>query len=228
MAILDTNHDRAALIILILGAALVVALSPFATGLIGIPVLYVVFAPLHGWLAKRVRPALAAAAVVVTALFLFVVPGVSFAGLIVNQAQAIAGGVIQSPILTRLSEVRIGDIQVGPELADLGRSVASWLGTGAFSLLGTATRLALTLVIALFGLYYLLLRTGETWKSVLPYIPFSKSNADKLRVRFQNVTISTIIGTGLTAVIQGSMVGGGFAVVGLANAVFWGDRKSVV
>ena len=228
MAILDTNHDRAALIILILGAALVVALSPFATGLIGIPVLYVVFAPLHKWLAKRVRPALAAAAVVVTALFLFVVPGVSFAGLVVNQAQAIAGGVIQSPILTRLSQVRIGDIQVGPELADLGRSVASWLGTGAFSLLGTAARLALNLVIALFGLYYILLRTGETWKSVLPYIPFSKSNADKLRVRFQNVTISTIIGTGLTAVIQGSMVGGGFAVVGLANAVFWGVVATVL
>src|SRR5437660_948795 len=95
-------------------------------------------------------------------------------------------------------------------------------------ILGAAPRLALNLVIALFGLYYLLLRTGETWKSVLPYIPFSKSNADKLRVRFQNVTISTIIGTGLTAVIQGSMVGGGFAVVGLANAVFWGVVATVL
>ena len=32
MAILDTNHDRAALIILGLGAGLIIALSPFATG----------------------------------------------------------------------------------------------------------------------------------------------------------------------------------------------------
>src|SRR2546427_9604828 len=127
MAILDTNHDRAALIILILGAALVVALSPFATGLIGIPVLYVVFAPLHDWLARHARPSLAAALVVLVALFLIVVPGVSFAGLIVAQAQEIAGGVIQSPILTRLSQVRIGEFQVGPQLADLGRSVAAWL-----------------------------------------------------------------------------------------------------
>jgi predicted PurR-regulated permease PerM len=228
MAILDTNHDRAALIILALGAALIVALSPLATGLIGIPVLYVVFAPLHGWLSRRVRPSLAAAAVAVIALFLIVVPGVSFAGLIVNQAQAIAGGVIQSPVLTRLSEVRIGELRLGPQLADLGRSVASWLGTGAFSLLGTATRLALNLVIALFGLYYLLLRSGETWAAAAPYIPFSKANADKLRVRFRNVTTSTIIGTGLTAVIQGSLVGGAFAVVGLSNAVFWGVVATVL
>src|SRR5207245_2837004 len=146
MAILDTNHDRAALIILILGAALVVALSPFATGLIGIPVLYVVFAPLHDWLARHAR-------------------------------------------------------------------------SSAFSLVGTATRLALNLVISLFGLYYLLLRPAATWAAVGPYIPFSPANADQLRIRFRNVTTSTIIGTGLTAVIQGAMVAAGFAVTGLPHAL---------
>ena len=230
MAILDTNHDRAALIILILGAALVIAVSPFATGLIGIPVLYVVFAPLHDWLTRHVRAGLAAALVVVTALFLIVVPGVSFAGLIVGQAQEIAGGVIQSPILTRLAQVRIGggEFQVGPQLADLGRSVAAWLGSSAFSLVGTATRLALNLVISLFGLYYLLLRPTATWAAVGPYIPFSPANADKLRIRFRNVTTSTIIGTGLTAVIQGGMVGAGFAVAGLPNALFWGVVATVL
>jgi len=228
MAILDTNHDRAALIILILGAALVVALSPFATGLIGIPVLYVVFAPLHDWLARHARPSLAAALVVLVALFLIVVPGVSFAGLIVAQAQEIAGGVIQSPILTRLSQVRIGEFQVGPQLADLGRSVAAWLGSSAFSLVGTATRLALNLVIALFGLYYLLLRPAATWAAVGPYIPFSPANADQLRIRFRNVTTSTIIGTGLTAAIQGAMVAAGFAVTGLPNAMFWGVVATVL
>jgi predicted PurR-regulated permease PerM len=228
MAILDTNHDRAALVILILGAALVIALSPFATGLIGIPVLYVIFAPLHTWLTRHVRTGLSAAVVVVFALFLFVVPGVSFAGLIVSQAQEIAGGVVQSPLLTRLSEVRIGDFQVGPQLADLGRTLARWLGTSAFSLVGTATRLALNLVISLFGLYYLLLRPQETWAAVGPYIPFSRANADQLRVRFRNVTHSTIIGTGLTAVIQGSLVAGGFAVTGLPNALFWGVVATVL
>jgi predicted PurR-regulated permease PerM len=221
MAILDTNHDRAAVIILVLGAALVIALSPFATGLIGIPVLYVVFTPLHNWLARHMRAGLAAALVVVSALFLIVVPGVSFAGLIVGQAQQIAGGVMQSPFLTRLSQVRIGEFQVGPQLAGLGRNVAAWLGSSAFSLVGTATRFAINLVISLFGLYYLLLRPAATWAAVGPYIPFSPANADKLRIRFRNVTTSTIIGTGLTAVIQGGMVAAGFAVAGLPNAPFW-------
>ena len=74
MPFLDTNHQRAALLILLLGAALVVALSPYATGILGIPVLYAVFAPVHQWLTHRVQPKLAAGLVVALALFVIVVP----------------------------------------------------------------------------------------------------------------------------------------------------------
>lgn len=222
MPFLDTNHQRAALVTLLLGFALVVALTPYATGLVGVPVLYVIFAPVHDWLARRMKPALAGTLVVLLGLFLIVVPGASFAGVIVSEAQQIATGVIQSPILGRLAQLRIGGTDLGPELADLGRRIIGWLGSGAFSLVGTATRLALNLTIAFFGLYYLLLRPRETWAAVRPYIPFSAANADKLQKRFRDVTISTLIGTGLTAAIQGTLVAIGFAVTGLPNAVFWG------
>ncbi len=86
MPLIDTNHQRAALLVLLLGVALLIALTPYATGLIGIPVLYAVFTPVHEWLSLRVRPKLAATLVVALALFLIVVPGVSFAGLIVGVA----------------------------------------------------------------------------------------------------------------------------------------------
>ena len=107
MAFLDTNHNRAAFIIGLLGLALVVALMPFATGLLAIPVLYVVFDPLHRWLERHVKARAAAALVILTALFVIVVPGVSFATLIVTQAQDIASGVVQSPLLARLQQLHI-------------------------------------------------------------------------------------------------------------------------
>src|SRR5436190_1826278 len=145
MALIDSNHQRAAILLLLLGAALVIALSPYGTGLIGIPVLYAVFAPVH-----------------------------------------------------------------------------EWLGSSAFGLVGTATRVVLNLTISLFGLFYLLLRPQETWDAVRPYIPFSAKNTEKLRQRFRDVTSATIIGTGLTAAVQGLLVGLGFWLTGLPNAVFWG------
>jgi predicted PurR-regulated permease PerM len=220
--LLDTNHQRAALLVLLLGVALVIALTPYLTGLLGIPVLYAVFTPAHEWLMRRFSAKVSAALVVALALFLIVVPGVSFAGLIVSQAQQMATGVIQSPVLRRLSELQPAGIDLGPRLADLGAKVVSWVGSSAFGLIGTATRVALNLVISLFGLFYLLLRPGETWDAVRPYIPFSAKNTEKLRQRFRDVTHSTVIGTGVTAAIHGTLVGLGFWVTGLPNALFWG------
>jgi predicted PurR-regulated permease PerM len=43
-----------------------------------------------------------------------------------------------------------------------------------------------------------------------------------LRTRFRDVTISTLIGTGLTATVQGLLVGLAFWATGMANALFWG------
>src|SRR5436305_9395398 len=222
MHLIDTNHQRAALLVVLLGVALVIALTSYATGLIGIPVLYAVFTPVHEWLSLRVRPKLAASLVVALALFLIVVPGVSSAGLIVGQAQEIAGGVMRNPLLGRLRALRLGGMDLGPRLADLGAQVVAWIGSSAFGLVGTATRLALNLTISLFGLFYLLLRPGETWEAVRPYIPFSAKNTEKLRQRFRDVTTSTIIGTGLTAAAQGAILGLAFWIVGLPNALFWG------
>src|SRR6266705_4706066 len=222
MPLIDTNHQRAALLVLLLGLGLVIALTPYTTGLIGIPVLYAVFAPVHEWLSLRARPKVAASLVVVLALFLIVVPGVSFAGLIVNQAQQITGSVVKNPILGRIAQLELGGVDIGPRIADLGAKIVGWLGSSAFGLIGTATRTALNLTISLFGLFYLLLRPKETWTAVQPYIPFSPKNTEKLRARFRDVTTSTIIGTGLTAATQGALLGLAFWVIGLPAAVFWG------
>ncbi len=227
MALIDSNHQRAALLLLLLGAALLIALTPYATGIIGIPVLYAIFAPAHDWLEMRMRPRLAATFVVVLALFLIVVPGVSFAGLIVAQAQEIAGSVIRNPLLGRLRELKLGGVELGPRLADLGTQLVSWIGSSAFGLVGTATRLALNLTISLFGLFYLLLQPHQVWEAVQPYIPFSAKNTEKLRQGFRDVTSATIIGTGATAAIQGLLVALGFWVTGLPNALFWGVVTTV-
>lgn len=228
MPILDSNHERAALLVLLLGLALAVALFPYASGLLGIPVVYAVFAPLHDWLTKHVHARFAASVVVVVALFAIAIPGIAIAGLLVSQAQQIAGTILQSQLLARVSELRIGHLDLGPRIAALGETLVSWVGSNAFGLVGTATRLALNVTITLFGLFYILLRPAETWTAVRPYIPFSVHNAEKLRARFRDVTTSTVIGTGLSAAVHGTLVGLGFWVTGLPDGLFWGVVTAVL
>jgi predicted PurR-regulated permease PerM len=217
-----SNRERAALLILALGFILLVALARYASGLIGGVVLYVIFAPVQRLTTRHLSPRWSAGLMVGLAVVVLVVPTLTFAGLLVDQAQAIATGLVRSPLLERLSTLSVGGYEIGPAVASAGQQLIAWLGSSAFGLLGQATRVGLNLTIALFILYYLLLRGGNAWDAVKPYIPFSPQSADLLRDRFRDVTISTVIGTGLIAAIQGALVGFGFVVTGLSNALFWG------
>ena len=222
MPVLEDRHQRAAYLIILLGVGIAVAVFPFATGLLGIPVLYVIFSPVYQRVVTHTRPATAASLVVTLGVIIVFLPLASAAGMIVAEAQDLATGVSGSTVLQRIGELRIGRFEIGAYLAQLGRRAVEWVGESAFTLAGAATRLTLNLVISFFGLFYMLQRSRTLWDGLLPYIPFSTVNAEKLRTRFENITISTVIGTGLTAVAQGTLVGVGFWFVGLANGLFWG------
>ncbi|CAN5719011.1 hypothetical protein BH24GEM1_BH24GEM1_07590 [soil metagenome] len=222
MPFLDTERQRAVWLVVALGLALLYALWPFSTGLIGAPVLYVILAPVHRWLSRLVPSKVAAGMVVVLGILLILGPGLSVAGLVAAEAQDMAGGVIRSPLLAKLSRIRVGPYQIGAQIEQIGSQVVSFIGASALGLIGTATRFAIQLTIALFGLYYLLIAPEATWRTVRPFIPFSAASAEILRRRFGDVTVSTIVGTGVTAGVQGTMVGLAFWLVGLSNPFFWG------
>ena len=197
------------------------ALWPFSTGLVGAPVLYIVFAPLHRRLAARMPAAVAAGIVIVIAIIVIVVPVASMAGLIAGEAQNIAGGVVRSSLVERLRELRVGPYDVGAQIETLGSRAMAWIGTGALSLIGTLARLGIQLTVAFFGLFYLLCEPGRSWRTIRPFIPFSAENSTLLKRRFKTVTISTLIGTFATATVQGVLVGVAFVAAGLSNAIFW-------
>ncbi|HEY7614226.1 MAG TPA: AI-2E family transporter [Gemmatimonadales bacterium] len=222
MPFLDTDRQRAAWLILALGVALLYALWPFSTGLIGAPVLYVVMAPLHRELSRHMPVRVSAAIVVVLGIVLVLGPGVSVVGLVAAEAQDMATGVIRSPLLARISRIRVGPYQVGAQLEQIGSQIVSFIGASALGLIGTATRVGIQLTIAFFGLFYLLISPQASWRAVRPFIPFSAASAEILRRRFGDVTVSTLVGTFLTALIQGLAVGLAFWVLGLSNPLFWG------
>lgn len=218
----NTRQGRASALILILGLAILVALSPFTSGLLAAPVFYVMFEPLYERFARRVPSAAAAALTVVVAVLLILVPGSWLLAMIVGQAQDVITNLVRSPELGRLQTLTVAGYAVGPELVKLGQAIISGIGRGAFAAVGTATLMALNLAIGFFILYFMLVTEGRAWLAIRPYIPFSAASAELLRERFRAVTISTVIGTGLTASIQGLLVGLAFVVAGLPNAAFWG------
>jgi len=217
-----SRRDQAAILILALAAGIIITMMPYAAGLLGGLVLYVLFAPVHGLLGGKVAPRTAAGLVVGLAMTIILVVTAAFAVLVANQAQDIAGSLMRSEFFARLSSLEMAGYPVGPRLVLALEEGVAWLGSSAFGLLGTATRIGLNLTIALFILYYLLLRAHETWAAVVPYIPFSSQAKEVLRRSFHDITVSTIIGVGAIATIQGIMLGVAFWLTNLPNPVFWG------
>src|ERR1043166_98166 len=227
MPLFDTEKQRAALAILVLAVLLAIAIAPYSTRPLGAPVLYVLFAPVHRWLARKLPASLAAGLVILLAFLLIILPGTWLIRMLVGQAQSVVGSLVNSPLLARVAQLRVGRLEVGPQLAALGKELISWLGGSALGFIGSATRFALNLLFSFFGLYYLLLSPASVWEGVQPHIPFSRQNVESLRERFESVTIATVIGTGATALVQGILIGGAFALTGLGDPIFWGVVTTV-
>jgi predicted PurR-regulated permease PerM len=222
MPFLQSPRDRAALLIFVLAIAILVALSPFYSGLLGTAVLYVMFVKPYQWLARSTKPSVAASITLTVALLVIGFPLVWLVGMVIGQAPDALHSVQGSSLLARIGGLRIGSLEVGAEVAKASGTIVSWASEQLFAFIGGATSAALNLVIAFFGLYYMLRSGSEVWTTVRGYIPFSPRTSDALRDRFFSVTEATLLGTVLVAVMQGALVGIGFWVVNLPSPLFWG------
>jgi predicted PurR-regulated permease PerM len=225
---LAARRLSAGVIVAALGLALVSALMPYASGLLGAPMLYVIWHPVQERLTRRLPARLSAGIIIALTILVIVLPGSWLITQLVGQAQGAVQSAMGSPLLARLREFEIGQVSIGPYLASAGQNVMNWIGGSAFSLIGAATRVVLNLTFAFFGLYFLLVNPGRAWSGIEPYIPFTAASSQALRQRFTDVTISTVLGTGLIGVVQGTIMGLAFAVLGIQNALFWGAVTAVL
>lgn len=228
MHLFDSPRNRAQLLLAVLGVLIAAALMPFAAGLFGALILHVAVTPVHRRLARHVSPQVAAVIVVVATTALILLPLAWLVVIAIDEAPAAIRQLQNSVGLARLAALRIGDIDIGARAVEAGGQIVSWVSAQAFRAIGGAVRGTLNMIVALFGLYFLLLSAGAAWRAVAAYLPFSAAGADLLAERFRHVTEATLLGTALTAVLQGGVVAFAFAVTGLPDAWFWGIVTAVV
>lgn len=222
MRLLHDKQSRAILLIILLGIAIAIAVSPFAVGLLGATVLYVVCAPIDQRLRRVMKPDPAAALTLIVAVIGIALPVTWIIALVADQLPDTIRSAQQSEIFGRLATLRIGRFDVGTEMAKASGTFFQWLSQQAFDFVGGAARATLNLVISLFALYYMLLSSEQMWRIFRGVLPFSAETAEELRTRFYSVTHATLLGTALTAILQGTLIGVGFWSVGLPNPAFWG------
>lgn len=81
--------------------------------------------------------------------------------------------------------------------------------------------------IALFTMFYLLRDGPGIVKMVRWLIPLDPEYTDQLLRRSREVTYATMYGNVVVALVQGTLVGGAFWVIGIAAPVLWGTLVAV-
>lgn len=219
---------QARLLIAALGVAVGLALLPYASGLMGAIVLYVVCAPAYRHLGRRAGYRLTALALSLAALLLVLLPAVWLTAAALGEMPGTLAQIVRSSAFHRLGTLQLGPWEVGAQLTHAGEALFSWLSREAPVILGGITQAVINLVIAVLGLYYLLRSRNAGWSYIRPIIPFSDAGAEALRLRFTTVTQATILGILATALTQGATVALAFWLVGLPNVLVWGVVTGLV
>lgn len=221
-------RQRIAIVVIVaVGLGVLLLIAPYAGGLLLGLVLHVTVSPVYHRLTKHMPQGLASTIVIVGIVVLIVAPTVWLVTMVVAQLPLAVKSVQDTGVLAVLERLRIGPIDVGAQVGEIGSSAAAWVATRATAALGGAASTVLDLIIALFVVYYLLRSSDATWRAVRPYIPFSDAHADELLAQFQSATRSTLLGSVLIAIMQGALVGLIFWFTGLTSALFWGVVATV-
>lgn len=198
------------------------ALLPFFNALFGAVLLYFLFRPIYIRLHKKLKKkALAASITIVISLLILVIP-LGFAATLVVQevTQGIAEGQIIAKLQTIDQVFPFLDVQ---EFTDrLLEVLVSFVQNTLVATIGNATKLVLELTITYFVFYFMLIDSEHLNVKMQQFLPFKQDNSKRLLDQFNNVTYSTVVTSGLIALMQGTMLGIAFWVLGFNGAFFWG------
>lgn len=113
-------------------------------------------------------------------------------------------------------------------ISDLVQSFGNMVRTFLVGAVSGVSTFMISITILVFLLYYLLVRSKQISQAFVSIIPFSKKNAHKLSEELSNVTNSVVITTGLIAIIQGILLGIGFAIAGFPGPILWGFIAAIL
>jgi predicted PurR-regulated permease PerM len=254
---MTTENDSRALrrwftvgIVIVVLWAICLVLWPLRMAIAWAAVLAFLLYPLHLNLTRRFRNRPTVAASLITAMTPVAIfgplalIGIAFA----QQISVLADSLQQNPDLLDLSQwldpaqhPRVAHaaawvgarFDLGPEKFHeyVAANIRSWSGAIAKSsgqfFLNTAGVL-LRFFLMLFILFFVL-RDGSTWFNRLgKLLPLAGAQREALFTRLGKVLRAVVYGCGLTAIVQGALVGIGFAVAGLPGPVVFGVLAAVL
>lgn len=200
--------------------------------------------PLHRWLTRKLRGRAGLSAIAMTILtpVLIIGPLLSLGFVFANQVASLVEYLQRqgrrfdfTPLreLERYPAIGVAARWIRENVTITAEQVQEWAVTGAQNLLKAAAAVGgnvflgavgtiFGFVIMLFLLFFFLRDGRELAQHGINLVPMQPERRQALTVQLGKVTRAVVYGSGLTALIQGALVGLGFGIAGLKAPVVFG------
>jgi predicted PurR-regulated permease PerM len=214
-----------------LGCFLVYALSGLFSSILGAIVLFTIFRPVYLYLVEKKswNKSLVALLIILTSLIVIVIPFLSLSIMIIDKIGSINRNTFPlQEWVSKIDSFAASHLNQ-PKLAENSLQKLGTYVTELFpSIISSAVNIILTLLGLYFLLYFMLTQIKEFEAGLLKYAPFREQHALKFAQTLRNSTYSNVLGQGIIAVTQGTLLAMGFYAVGIPDAVFWGVIGSFI
>jgi predicted PurR-regulated permease PerM len=221
----------ALLIIILLAAIVLWALTPFINALLGGLMLAAILVKPHEYLTEKrhINRNLSSLLVMCLSIFVIIIPLFVLLGIVGNEIHSMVQnpGALISSIEFVDTMIPQADIQekIQESIPLIGKALVKTV-SGFLTKVGN---IIFTLFIA-YVLVYFLLSTPKNNRRVFLHtiIPFNKENSAKLIEKFNAITNTTLKTSGIIALIQGGLMGILFLTLGIPGAFTWAFFSAIV
>jgi predicted PurR-regulated permease PerM len=225
-------------------AAVILALTaylflPFLSAIMWAAVFSVLMYPVYARLVKRRSPTMSAAISVMATLGVVVLPLCVFGFILfvqvsstlreMNLSAPTGHRVSSSDLLQKADELvapvlsKLGsDFKIQPWFEENRKQIGQSISGPLARLAGSAGTTALNFVIALMTMFFML-RDGHRLRDpVLELVPLPREETEGLMERIVNTIRAVFVGVVLVSLIQGTLCGLAYALLGVPSPILWG------
>jgi predicted PurR-regulated permease PerM len=213
------------ILLIILGLFLAYSLKNIFTALLGAAVLYTIFRPwyLHMIARKKWRRSLAAVCIILFSFIIIILPFFTLSWMVINKLSYYTSHPEEiREIISHLTGLMGREFSNPKVIEEALQNIQRW-ALGAFpSVLGAIGGIFLLISIMYFILYFMLVEYEKFEATTIAYLPFREKNVMIFAEEFKNMTYSNVLGQGIIALVQGTLVTVGFLIFGFKDSLFWG------
>ena len=117
---------------------------------------------------------------------------------------------------------------VTAKIGEVAQSVGTFLVASVALLTRGTVGFFLQLFVMLYAMFFFLIGGPRILKLILYYLPLEADQENRMVERFVSVTRATLKGSLVIGIVQGTLAGGAFAIVGVPSPAFWGTVMAVL